>query len=150
MAFREAARANLPELAVQRPRTAAPLAFWPPVQEPPRPLAVSPRDHGVFPPDAVAHIFPPARSAMTAGRARMNYWMLRFERRTPPFIEALMGWTGGDDMLQQVELKFPDLQSAVAYAERQGLAYRVAPAAPHTPVIQSQWNQCRPWPPTPA
>jgi hypothetical protein len=63
---------------------------------------------------------------MTSGKARTKRWVLRFDRRTPPFIEPLMGWTGGDDTLTQVELTFPTRESAVAYAERQGLAY-VAP-----------------------
>ena len=36
-----------------------------------------------------------------------------------------MGWTGGDDPLTQVELRFPTLESAVAYARRQGLTYVV-------------------------
>jgi hypothetical protein len=42
-----------------------------------------------------------------------------------PFIEPLMGWTGGDDTLTQVELTFPTREAAVAYAQRQGLAYIV-------------------------
>src|SRR5712675_1188267 len=76
----------------------------------------------IFPPDAVARIFRPSRSVMTSGRARAKGWRLAFERRTPPFIEPLMGWTGGDDTLTQVELNFPTLEAAIAYAERQGLA----------------------------
>jgi len=79
----------------------------------------------IFPPDAVARIFRPSRSVMTSGRARAKGWRLAFERRTPPFIEPLMGWTGGDDTLTQVELNFPTLEAAIAYAERQGLAYVV-------------------------
>ena len=55
----------------------------------------------------------------------MREWKLRFERRTPPFIEPLMGWTGGDDTLTQVELSFPNLDAAIAYARRQGLPYLV-------------------------
>lgn len=85
------------------------------------PLTVS----SVFPDDAVAVIYRPARSAMTSGKANTRYWKLRFERRTPPFIEPLMGWTGGDDPLTQVELTFPTRESAVAYAERQGLTFIV-------------------------
>jgi ETC complex I subunit conserved region len=77
----------------------------------------------VFPSDAVAHIFRPARSAMTSGKARTKSWVLRFDRRTPPIIEPLMGWTGGDDTLIQVELTFPTREAAVAYAERQGLTF---------------------------
>ena len=73
-----------------------------------------------FPPDAVAVIYRPARSAMTSGQANTRTWKLRFERRSPPFIEPLMGWTGGDDTLTQVELTFPTAEAAIAYARRQG------------------------------
>lgn len=80
--------------------------------------------------DAVARIFRPARSPMTSGCARTKGgWPLVFERRTAPFIEPLMGWTGGDDTLTQVELTFPTLDSAIAYAERQGFDYVVQAAA---------------------
>jgi hypothetical protein len=77
----------------------------------------------VFPPDAVARIFRPARSALTSGKARTKSWVLHFDRRTPPVIEPLMGWTGGDDTLTQVKLTFPTREAAVAYAERQGLTF---------------------------
>ena len=73
----------------------------------------------------LARIYRPARSAMTSGRARTKRWLLRFDRRTPPFIEPLMGWTGGDDTLTQIALSFPSAESAVAYARRRGLAYVV-------------------------
>lgn len=81
-----------------------------------------------FPKDAVAHIYTPSRSVVTSGKAGMNGWRLVFERRTPPFIEPLMGWTGGDDTLAQVELEFRTREAAVRYAERQGLRYTVDPA----------------------
>ncbi len=80
-----------------------------------------------FPDDTVAHIYKPSRSAMTSGTARTKGWRLRFEPRSAPFIEPLMGWTGSDEPLTQVELSFPTLESAVRYAERQGLAYVVTP-----------------------
>ncbi len=79
----------------------------------------------VFPRDAVARIFRPSRSVTTSGRARTKKWLLKFERRSPSFIDPLMGWTGGDDTLTQVELTFPTLAAAIAYAERQGLDYVV-------------------------
>lgn len=78
-----------------------------------------------FPADAVVRIVRPSRSAMTSGRARTRGWRLVFEPRTKPFIEPLMGYTGSTDTLPQVELSFPTLESAIAYAERQGLAYVV-------------------------
>jgi len=36
-----------------------------------------------------------------------------------------MGWTASDNPIAQVRLRFPTLAAAVAYAERQGLDYRV-------------------------
>ncbi|WP_420889866.1 NADH dehydrogenase ubiquinone Fe-S protein 4 [Ensifer aridi] len=43
-------------------------------------------------------------------------------------MDPLLGFTGGKDTLQQVKLRFPTLDSAIQYAERQGLRYRVWPA----------------------
>lgn len=66
------------------------------------------------------------RSVETAGRACESDWILSFERRTPPEIDELMGWTGGDDTLAtEVRLTFASRAEAVAYAERQGLDYDV-------------------------
>jgi len=79
----------------------------------------------IFPDGAVARISRPSRSAMTSGRARMKTWRLVFEPRHAPFLEPLMGHTGSDDTLAQVALEFPTLESALRYAERQGLAYVV-------------------------
>ncbi|MBE7244811.1 MAG: ETC complex I subunit [Actinomycetospora chiangmaiensis] len=75
-----------------------------------------------------------ARPVETAGRAHENTWILTFARESPPEIEPLMGWTGGDDTLAtEVELTFPTRAEAIAYAERQGLAYSAEPE-PVTPV----------------
>lgn len=79
----------------------------------------------VFPDDAVAVIYQPARSAMTSSKARTREWKLRFEPRSPRYVEPLMGWTGNDDMLSQVELTFPSAEAAVGYVRRQGLQYVV-------------------------
>jgi len=62
---------------------------------------------------------------MTSGGARAQQWKLRFERRSAPYIEPLMGWTGDDDTLAQIELSFPSAESAIAYARRQGLQFTV-------------------------
>jgi hypothetical protein len=78
----------------------------------------------VYPDDAFVRIYKPSR-AVTSIKARTKGWRLVFERRTAPIIEPLMGYTGGDDTLTQVELSFPTLQSAIRYAERQGLTYVV-------------------------
>lgn len=74
----------------------------------------------------LVHIYRPSRSAMQSGDANTRFWILEFEPASPPFIEPLMGWTGSADTLQQVRLKFPSLERAVAFAERQGWRYRVS------------------------
>jgi hypothetical protein len=90
-------------------------------QSAPRPFLAK----STFPQDAEVLIYKPAPSAMTSGRAHLHHWKLRFERRSPPYVEPLMGWTGSDDTLSQVELSFPSAESAVAYVRRQGLRYSV-------------------------
>jgi hypothetical protein len=76
-----------------------------------------------FPQDAVARIWKPSRSPMTSAKARSERWRLGFQRRSAPFAEPLMGWTGSDDVMSGVELEFPTLESAIRHAERQGLPY---------------------------
>jgi hypothetical protein len=78
-----------------------------------------------WPDDAQAVIVRHSQPVTTSGRAGTKQWVLRFERRLPQTIEPLMGWTADDDPLAQVELRFGSCEAAVAYAERQGLAYRV-------------------------
>ncbi|MEH7881328.1 NADH dehydrogenase ubiquinone Fe-S protein 4 [Rhizobium laguerreae] len=95
---------------------------WPANDNQRKPLSFG---RSVFPEDAVARIFKPSRSAMTSGTPRRQGWRLVFERRSAPFIEPLMGYTGCTDTLTQVELEFPTLESAIRYAERQGLTYTV-------------------------
>lgn len=95
---------------------------WPSNDNRHKPLSMG---RSVFPDGAVARIYKPSRAVTTSGKARTKGWRLVFERRTAPFIEPLMGYTGGDDTLTQVELSFPTLQSAIRYAERQGLTYMV-------------------------
>jgi|ERR1043166_4417151 len=72
-----------------------------------------------------AVIFKPARSAMTSGKNGTKRWVLRFERRVPRYIEPLMGWTANDDPMADLELKFDSLRSAIGFAEREGIEYRV-------------------------
>ncbi|MET4842565.1 NADH dehydrogenase ubiquinone Fe-S protein 4 [Bradyrhizobium japonicum] len=90
-----------------------------------RPVSETPVTNSVFPADAQAVIYKAAPSPMTSGRARAQRWTLRFERRSAPYIEPLMGWTGDDDPLSQVKLSFPSAAAAIAYARRQGLQYSV-------------------------
>jgi hypothetical protein len=86
------------------------------------------------------------RPVETAGRAHECNWILSFERRTPPEIDELMGWTGGEDTLAtEVQLTFASRAQAVAYAERQGLGYSAEPEAVQATQVKRippwQWNR---------
>lgn len=102
---------------------------------------IAPHGQRAFPPDATAIIYRPARSAMTSGKANTRRWKLCFERRSAPFIEPLMGWTGGTDTLSQVELDFPSAEAAIAYAKRQGLDFVVQGLAEGETLKPSDWDQ---------
>lgn len=80
----------------------------------------TPLSKPAFPADAVAYVHRPCRSAMTSAPGEAE-WRLEFEPRNAPFLDPLMGWTGGRDPLRHVSLGFPTLEAALAYAERQGL-----------------------------
>ena len=78
-----------------------------------------------------ARIYRPARTAMQAGTAKTERWLLEYEPETPRQIEPLMGWTSSSDMKSQLKLWFDSEAEAVAYATRNGIAYRVE--QPHEP-----------------
>ena len=84
-----------------------------------------------------ARIFKPAKNAMQSGRASTKEWRLEYEPEQPREIEPLMGWTSSGDMKQQLTLEFDSKEEAVAYAERNGIAYRVEEPKPVTPKILS-------------
>ncbi|WP_210528519.1 NADH dehydrogenase ubiquinone Fe-S protein 4 [Rubellimicrobium arenae] len=81
----------------------------------------------IWPKGVRARIQKADRSVTTSGKARAKGWRLTFERRSPPVLDDLMGWTSGDDPLAPVELSFPTLEAAICYAEGQGLSYEVIP-----------------------
>ena len=77
-----------------------------------------------------ARIFRPTRAATQSGRARTKAWVLVFDPAAARTIEPLMGWTSSSDMTSQVKISFDTKEEAVAYAEKQGLAYRVEEPPP--------------------
>ena len=74
----------------------------------------------------VARIYRPAKTAMQSGQAKTDQWLLEFEPESPRKVEPLMGYTSSGDMKSQVRLFFETQEEAVAYAMRNGIAYRVA------------------------
>ncbi|HXT06235.1 MAG TPA: ETC complex I subunit [Roseiarcus sp.] len=96
-----------------------------------------------------ARIFLPTRSAMQAGQAKDD-WLLEYEPERPREIEPLMGWTSSSDMKSQVTLRFDSREQAIAYAERNGIAYRVEAPKPQSRKIISysdnfRYNRLAPW-----
>jgi len=73
-----------------------------------------------------ASIYKPAQNAMQSGRAAGDRWVLEYQPESPPAADPLMGYTSSSDMQRQVRLEFDSRDDAVAYAERQGIAYQVA------------------------
>ena len=72
-----------------------------------------------------ARIFSPAKTAMQSGKAKTGHWVLEFEPEKPRKIDPLMGYTTSGDMKSQIRLSFDSQEEAVAYAERNGIAYRI-------------------------
>jgi len=73
----------------------------------------------------LARIYKPAKTAMQQGEARTKDWILEFAPASPRELDPLMGWTGSRDMRNQVQLSFDSKEEAIAYAEREGIPYRV-------------------------
>ena len=61
---------------------------------------------------------------MQSGQAK-DKWVLEYEPELARRIEPLMGWTSSADMKSQVKLRFDTKEEAIAYATRNGVAYRV-------------------------
>jgi hypothetical protein len=72
-----------------------------------------------------ARIYSPAKNAMQSGKGKTGYWLLEFEQEKPKKIDPLMGYTSSSDTRGQVKLSFETLEDAVAYAQKNGIAYRV-------------------------
>ena len=77
-----------------------------------------------------ARIFKPAKNAMQSGRAQTRQWQLDYEPEQPRAVEPLMGWTSSGDMKQQLRLQFDTKDEAIAYCERNGIAYQVFESSP--------------------
>ena len=72
-----------------------------------------------------ARIYKPAKTAMQSGTGKTKEWVLDYEPEQPREIEPLMGWTSSGDTRQQVKLWFDSKEEAIAYATREGIAFRV-------------------------
>lgn len=81
-----------------------------------------------------ARIYKPAPSAMQSGNGNSKRWLLVMEPATPRQIEPLMGYTSSTDTERQVKIFFETLEEAEAFAQAQGIPYRVH--QPHEPTVK--------------
>jgi len=72
-----------------------------------------------------ARIYQPAKTATSSGRAKTRYWLLEMEPEGRKTIDPLCGWSGSGDTQQQVQLKFPTKEAALAYAGKNGIEVRI-------------------------
>ncbi len=73
-----------------------------------------------------ARIYCPSKTAMQSGRAKAHRWVLEFIPAMAKTADPLMGWTSSSEMkADELRLTFASREEAIAYAERQGTAYRV-------------------------
>lgn len=91
----------------------------------------------------IARIYKPSQTAMQSGPARSKEWVLEYEPEAPREIDPLMGWTSSRDMRSQVRLAFATKEEAVTYAERNGIAYRIAEPKPRAPLRKSYSDNFR-------
>jgi hypothetical protein len=90
----------------------------------------------------VARIYKPAQTAMQSGPCTKE-WVLEYEPEMPREIDPLMGWTSSRDMKSQITLSFDTKEEAMAYAERNGIPYRVMQPTPRRPVRKSYADNFR-------
>ena len=77
-----------------------------------------------------ARIYKPSPSATQSGKGATKLWVLVYEPASAMQVEPLMGWTSSSDMNRQITLRFATKDEAVAYAERNGIAYRLEEEKP--------------------
>jgi hypothetical protein len=73
-----------------------------------------------------ARIYQPARTATQSGRAKTRYWILEMEPAAPKTVDPLCGWSGSGDTEQQLQLRFPTKEAAIAYARKKQIDDRLA------------------------
>ena len=84
-----------------------------------------------------ARIYQRPKNAMQSGKARAGQWVLEHESASRRRADPLTGWSGGADTRTQVQLTFPTLDAARAYAEREGVDAHVVPTPQSTLKLQS-------------
>lgn len=90
-----------------------------------------------------ARIYQNPMNAMQSGRALTDKWILEFEPSEARKADALTGWAGSGDTQRQVQMKFPNVEVARAYADKYGIAYTVVPTPNKTLKLQAYADNFR-------
>ena len=90
-----------------------------------------------------ARIYQRPKNAMQSGRARTQQWLLEYEPGEAQRPDPLTGWAGSGDTRNQLRLRFPTLEAATAYADREGIAYNVVAAPERTLKLQAYADNFR-------
>ncbi|WP_375394843.1 ETC complex I subunit [uncultured Sphingomonas sp.] len=84
-----------------------------------------------------ARIFQRPKNSMSSGKALTDRWQLEFAPAEAKRPDPLTGWAGSGDTRDQLRLRFPTCEAAIAYCEREGLAFSVVPAPEKTLKLQA-------------
>lgn len=84
-----------------------------------------------------ARIIEKTKNAMQSGRYGAGNWLLEYNPVDPQRPDPLMGWAGSTDTRRQLNLSFATLDSAKAYAGKNGIDYTVVHAAPKVLKLQT-------------
>jgi NADH dehydrogenase len=81
-----------------------------------------------------ARLYQPAKTATSSGRAKTRFWLLEMEPEGRKTVDPLCGWSGSGDTEQQIQLKFPTREAALAYAKRNDIEVRLS--APRSRIVR--------------
>jgi len=90
-----------------------------------------------------ARIFQRPKNAMQSGRALLDQWVLEFAPAEAKKADPLMGWAGSGDTQGQVQLCFPTVDEAKAYADRYGIEAVVHATPPRRLKLQAYADNFR-------
>ncbi|MBB4152177.1 hypothetical protein GGQ80_000053 [Sphingomonas jinjuensis] len=90
-----------------------------------------------------ARIFQRPKNAMQSGKHFTDQWQLEFEPAEAKQPDPLTGWAGSGDTRDQVRLRFPTVDAAIAYAEKQGFDYVVVPTPAKSLKLQAYADNFR-------
>jgi len=66
----------------------------------------------------------PTKNAMQSGTSNQQKWIMRWDTQER-WENPLMGWTSSADPLSNLEVSFPDKESAIALCEKNGWPYEL-------------------------